>query len=158
MSDTHSIRLHGPWEILTEDSETKLPSSRRVQVPAEWNLLQFPPEINECRLFRFFNSPTGLLPETDVWLVLEVSHWEAAVLLNQSKLGEIRSIESIHRFLITDLIQPRNKIEVQLQLLPNRRSSQLHEGKPATREINQPEESRYPAHKISIEIHQTGSQ
>jgi hypothetical protein len=157
MSDIHSIRLHGPWEIRLLPVPVAVPVRQRIQMPDGWNSLELPAETTECRLLRGFNSPTGLGPGTDVWLVFEVSHWDATLLLNQTKLGRIAPAPAPQRFLVTDLLQPRNEIEVQLKLRDSGEVVSSKIGLAVDRNVNQAAISKYRVERIGLEISRSRS-
>lgn len=165
MSDKHSIRLHGPWEMELFPTSGPVSRRQRIQFPDQWNSLQLPLEVTECRLIRRFHAPTGLEPATDVWLVFQASHWEGhwegtrhwegTLLLNQTKLGRIAPTPSPQRFLITDLIQLRNEIEVQLKLGDSGEVVSSKIGLAVDRNVDQSAVSRYRVERIVLEIFQS---
>jgi hypothetical protein len=90
----HVIRLRAPWEVepLEESSSS-------------------------VRCTRNFNKPTGLGGSERVWLVIEGLACAAAITLNGAPVGPAsRSSpgDPPARFDITSLLEPRNKIMIDL--------------------------------------------
>ena len=100
MSDIHTIRLRGPWQMeklaaeladgegqgTSSLGEPELPPSTRVKLPiarAEVLPVDF---CGRLRFARRFQRPTGLEPHETVRLVLEVPWTVAVVTLNEHPL------------------------------------------------------------------------
>jgi len=90
----HTIRLRGPWEI-----------ERREDA------------VGTFRCVRHFNKPTGLEGGERVWLAIERCSGPASVSLNGGGVGQAFRLspgDAPVRFDITRLLQPRNKLVIEV--------------------------------------------
>lgn len=122
----HSIRLRGPWQyqVLTRyekgadgqrgDVPSDLSGSGTVVMPASWPALLGGGFRGRIRLVREFHCPTNLDADERVELVIERSAAVACVRFNESTLTVRRSDHQAVRFSIRDLLQPRNRLEIEL--------------------------------------------
>lgn len=106
----HTIRLHGPWNVLSASSSPKhLPS--KVKLPNGWAAFfeRIHPEglqKKEIRLERRFGYPTGISPDQKIWLVLKTKGISASVSLNDQTVGTLN--DDCMRYDVSNLLQPRN--------------------------------------------------
>ena len=96
MPTPHRIRLHGPWELRTNNATSSL------TVP---NTL---PVGGSVSLYRRFGQPTNLNQES-VWLVLDGVRGIPTLTLNGTSLAAVADYAEID---ITTLLQQRNLLEV----------------------------------------------
>ena len=93
---THTIRLRDPWDASPQADGT-------------------------VRFTRHFNRPTGLETGDRVWLVIEGAA-PFSVSLNGHPVGQASRLPppaaDPARYEITALLQPRNKLEIELQSAP----------------------------------------
>ncbi len=124
----HIIRLRGPWEFeplawVTIDaaggrheSRESLPPAGRVHLPADWGAALGGGFRGRVRYTRRFNLPTNLGPAETVWLVIEGVDSFGRLSLNGTPLGKMAGLEQIAEFEITQLMQPRNLLEFEVEL------------------------------------------
>jgi hypothetical protein len=91
----HTIRLRDPWDATPQADGT-------------------------VRFTRHFNRPTGLESGDCVWLVIEGAAQPLAVTLNGNLVGQASRLPAHDsaRYEITPLLQPRNKLEIDLSSAP----------------------------------------
>ena len=113
MIETHAIRLRGPWECQSENSEL-----RRVHMPA--SLREALANRHQGRLLccRRFGCPTCLDPHERVWLVIERPRFEGDVELNGKRIGQMRSADKVLEFDVTGRLVERNQLALDFHLGP----------------------------------------
>ncbi|MEM7454464.1 MAG: hypothetical protein AAF456_08940 [Planctomycetota bacterium] len=111
-ASVHVIRLHGPWEVRVDESP-----AGRIRVP------DGTPDLSECsgselKLSRKFNSPTSLLPDQNVDLVIEFDPEKQAEvdLLFNSEVKLSATTDAEIRMSIRRDLKPHNLIEVRCHL------------------------------------------
>jgi hypothetical protein len=87
----HVIRLHGPWNVAKIDGSD--------------NLFSFT---------RRFGCPTNLEPSEKVFLVCDLSEWLEKISLNGSVIGEKVNADEVFRLDITDQLQSRNELVIEV--------------------------------------------
>jgi hypothetical protein len=100
MSEPHIIRLRGPWDAEPVDGS------------------------QATRWIRRFGRPTGLETGARVWLCLQPGDGILSWRLNDSEPHAVDAAHAVQRFDITDQLQPRNRLEVLVELGPNQSSEQ----------------------------------
>jgi len=127
MVNPHVIRLRGPWDVAplvrfvsgpdgrAAESAADLPAAGRLTMPADWSALLGRDYCGRARHVRHFNRPTGLDSGTRVWLVCEGARDRAAVSLNGQPLGLVEGAGASVPFEITDLLQPRNELVIDVE-------------------------------------------
>lgn len=107
----HIIRLGGPWEILRPGESrvigtTELPGFVRPAAKHK--------DAKQFDIRRSFGWVAGIIPDERVFLVLdEICAW-TEVILNGKRIGQYQDLLSLHRFDVTDLLQPRNELKLRL--------------------------------------------
>lgn len=122
-SKAHSIRLHGPWALLSCEpqncvlgSEISLSTNNnRSLTTVYWKSIPQVLSQSNCVIERSFNRPTGLAPEQRVELVLATQRLDVAVFLNQFLLGKIGVADTFARYPISSLLSVRNRIKLILE-------------------------------------------
>jgi hypothetical protein len=114
-SVVHHIRLHGPWDVtaLEHADGTELPPPAKMPVPCSWAAGDWPAFRGRALHARHFGKPTNLSAEERVWLVIEAVTGSGEVRLNGSALGIVSADGAFARD-ITDLLEPRNRLEIEL--------------------------------------------
>ena len=79
-------------------------------MPADWSALLGRDFRGRVRHQRFFHCPTGLGAGERVWLVCDGATDSAVVTLNGQRLGEIAGAAAAARFEVTELLQLRNEL------------------------------------------------
>ena len=123
----HVIRLRGPWEyeplaraMQIDTAEWRLqaidlPPAGRVSVPADWGATLGPDFIGRVRYVRRFGQPTGLSAFEQIWLAVDGVDAFASVSLNGQALGEVSGPEWNARFNVTDYLEPRNILVLEIE-------------------------------------------
>lgn len=142
VADFHPIRLRGPWQyqVLSQCHVStgtpplakigELPPPGKVQMPADWES-HLGSDFRGCvRYVRNFGCPTALEPHETVFLVLEGVDALGRVELNGEQLGEITLAAGTAKFEITELLQERNElvVEVELPIYASAEAELLHRG------------------------------
>ena len=84
MNDHHSIRLNGPWEMITG-----LPDEpQRVKLPKGWPEVISASKDGPVLLQRWFHRPTGIDDGSRVELVLVDMPFSGSVSVNDTSLGQ----------------------------------------------------------------------
>ena len=123
MPDFHTIRLHGPWHakvlsFLAGASVADTEQEKRVKIPSTWEDWLGATFSGVVAYERTFNLPTGLAPDQTVWLVIEEVDFLANISLNESFLGELRFAEGPLRLQVQQLLQPANKLRIEIATRP----------------------------------------
>lgn len=108
----HEIRLRGPWQYRV--LSTPGPSTGTLTVPGFLQHQRLGNDNGPIELSRNFNWVARLEPTDDVWLVLDKVAGSATIRLNGKALGHHDIFWDRFRFLVTDLLQPRNELVVTL--------------------------------------------
>jgi hypothetical protein len=123
----HTIRLRGPWQLEPlerfvpsagghfERSTVGLPLSARATMPADWSAVFGPTFFGRVRYHRVFQKPTGLESGERVFLVVEPPRSRGAVSLSGKPLGSVHWGGPPGRFLITDLLEDHNRLEIHVE-------------------------------------------
>ena len=124
----HTIRLRGPWEFrvaevqrLTRDGtvEALIPDPApggRINLPADWSDTLGQDFRGRVRYTRAFGWPTELEPDEDVYLVLDRLDAYGQVAVNGHPPCRVPPGGQPLRLRITHLLQPRNSLEVDVEL------------------------------------------
>jgi hypothetical protein len=124
----HIIRLRGPWQYeplartrLLPDGSTitetgEVPGAGSMQMPADWNAALGSEFRGRVRYTRRFGRPRGLEDGDRVQLVLAQLDAFGAVCLNARPLVRIPPGMLDTRVDITDRLQPRNELSVEVEL------------------------------------------
>jgi hypothetical protein len=120
----HTIRLRGPWQLEPvfryvrrenggiERRADGLPSTARMQMPADWREAFGGDFLGRVRYLRTFHAPPGLQFDERVWLVVEPQRSMARVVLVEETLGIVRAEGPTQRFDITHRLSPTNKLVI----------------------------------------------
>lgn len=100
MSDIHTIRLRQAWHYRQDDNHA-------------------------CIFERYFNKPTGLQPNSEVWLCVTALPLGAKISLNQQLLGTLA--EPSAKYLISPALTLRNQIHIVHPINPNEPSPPMPE-------------------------------
>jgi beta-galactosidase/beta-glucuronidase len=113
-SETHRIRLRGPWRfrVLSEQPAR----SGRVALPCDWSTSLGADFRGRVAYTRRFQRPTGLSPGQRVELVLDGVDAFGSVSLNGSGLLEIPPGGAPARVDIAPLLTDRNELVVEVEL------------------------------------------
>ncbi|HUQ72318.1 MAG TPA: hypothetical protein VM165_22520 [Planctomycetaceae bacterium] len=109
----HRIRLHGPWDV-TGPGET-VPRSEKM--PQDWRAL-FGEKPGIARYGRWFNCPTNLEPDERVWLSFAGIGGSGQISLNSHTLQDVTTDHHAVAVDLTDHLQPRNRVEIELAFDP----------------------------------------
>uniref|UniRef100_A0A7C2K1G0 Glycosyl hydrolases family 2 sugar binding domain-containing protein n=1 Tax=Schlesneria paludicola TaxID=360056 RepID=A0A7C2K1G0_9PLAN len=109
----HRIRLHGPWDVIGPGEST----SQSRKMPQEWRTL-FGSAAGQARFGRWFHCPTNLDPDERVWLVFAGIGGAGKITLNGEQLKEISGNTPAVAADLTNHLQPRNRVEVELAFDP----------------------------------------
>ncbi len=104
MTDTHSIRLHGPWEYTLANGE-----SGTIKIPAAIETTG-----DHATISRRFNWVAAIQPDERVFVVFTAVGGTGSVELNGTRLGTIEVPPT--EFEITGLLQPGNQLRMVLRL------------------------------------------
>lgn len=128
MTESHVIRLRGPWDyevlartLVTADGTRRalrenLPAPGRVHLPADWGATLGSDFRGLVRYTRRFGLPTNLQPNDQVSLVVEgVDHFGSAQ-LNNTPLGELLGFSCPTVFEVRLLLAPRNVLVLEVEL------------------------------------------
>lgn len=110
MSNPHTIRLNGPWEMTTPSTD----QPRRVKLPADWPLVLSACETGPSTLQRWFHRPTGLDDTTAVQLVLTSLPCRGSVSLNDARLGDFQAGQR-DAFDVGKRLTPRGCLKLSLE-------------------------------------------
>jgi hypothetical protein len=124
--DFHIIRLRGLWQLKPlaryverpggyDRASADLPPSGKATMPADWSATCSQGFMGVVRFRRTFQKPTGLEPGDTVWLVVDPPRSRAAVVLAGQLLGEVRFSGPAGRFDITQLLEDRNTLEIEVE-------------------------------------------
>jgi len=99
----HRIRLRGPWNIEPlwrwvpgdqaswQQSSTDLPPGGTFTAPQRWSNVLGPDFRGSAKLSRRFHRPTGLEPDSKLWLVVGDLAWPTEIRLNEQPIASINS-------------------------------------------------------------------
>ena len=108
----HRIQLHGPWQLVASPAT-------RVQVPLAFAELESQvPQTDlsdNLQLVRKFGCPTGLSSRSVVTLHWDAAGRRASLSFNDSQRHHVTP-GSVWQLDITELLRPRNMIQVTLDL------------------------------------------
>jgi hypothetical protein len=110
----HRIRLRGPWECAPLDAAVALPP-RRVTMPCRWGESGLDAFNGRVRCLRRFGMPRTIDAHERVWLTFAGADARAAVWLNGHFLGRHEGAADAFEFEITNLLQPRNELRVEVE-------------------------------------------
>lgn len=128
MSETHVIRLRGPWEYeplarvflgsdgTRNEGTDDLPPPGRLQLPADWGATLGRDFHGRVRYRRRFGLPTNLGPLDEIWLVIEGVDYFGDVSLNGQALGRIAGYVAPREFDIRGALAPRNLLTLDVEL------------------------------------------
>lgn len=115
----HRIRLRGPWECepVAHVPETNLPLSpaRRMTLPGRWNEGGLDNFAGRVRFRRRFGYPGQIDSFERVWLTFAGVDGLAEVCLNDHFLGKRDGKDGPFEFDVTDLLQTRNVLVVEVE-------------------------------------------
>ncbi|HQU45303.1 MAG: hypothetical protein B7Z73_06625 [Planctomycetia bacterium 21-64-5] len=124
----HVIRLRGPWQFeplaratldadgQITDNSADLPPAGRATVPEDWGERLGNGFRGRARYRRAFNPPATLDPHERLWLVVEGVDAFGHVSVNGTRLGTIDGYALRRGFEVTQLVGPRNEIELEIEL------------------------------------------
>ena len=107
----HQIRLRGPWECEVIGDK---PDTKRVIMPCRWHDIGWPDKPGRVLAVRRFGYPGRIDTYERVWLTFAGLSDRADIVLNEQPLGSIQDVDGPSDFDITQLLQPRNTLEVTL--------------------------------------------
>jgi hypothetical protein len=125
----HRIRLRGPWECqplarlavrsdgAIETVPGPVPEGFRMNMPCRWQASGLHDFAGRARLRRRFGYPGRLDPTDRVWLTFEGVEGVAEVVLNETFLGRREGTAGAFEFEITELLRPRNELNVTVEAL-----------------------------------------
>jgi hypothetical protein len=130
MSDIHTIRLRGPWELTplsTAHDSQMLPGGEPLgfvgetitqQLPAAWDAV-LPGFRGTVRYTRRFGKPTNLEAHERIWLCVEDAAGSVSMMLNGEALKKGPGPFSIAGtfFDVTNLLRERNLLQVEVTQL-----------------------------------------
>jgi len=111
----HPIALRGKWEyeVLTQASPGETPPRPRsgeLQVPADWHAILGADFRGVVRFRRRCGRPGQLDPHERLWLVCDGASAWAELSFNGRLLGRVPGACQPAEFDVTDQLQPRNEI------------------------------------------------
>jgi hypothetical protein len=127
MSYPHVIRLGGPWEfeplacsVVRPDGSVgevsaDLPPGR-ISLPADWGQAVGEDFCGRVRFRRRFGRPSGMEPHERVWLVCEGVDACGTLWCNEQLLGPVRGYALPAAFDVTDLLDARNELWLDVEL------------------------------------------
>ena len=107
MTETHSIRLLGPWLCQIDDSQP-----RRIRMPARFQDVGELGLAQELICRRRFGCPTCLDPHERIFLVIEGTALAGTVSLNGEVLGSVRPSARLSQFEVTSRLNERNEMAI----------------------------------------------
>ena len=119
----HVIRIRGPWQrtVVCDgpqiSDDASVPQSATVKMPGSWLEDLGEDFRGTVRYQRMFNRPTGLTEATNLQLVFQQVVGDAEVYLNDQPLGTIRWPECTSSFDVTNVLEARNQIRVEIRAL-----------------------------------------
>lgn len=122
----HTIQLRGPWQAKVLSAGDPCPAAnlqnsepdrswRRVPL-GDWSSWLGREFRGVVCFQRRFGRPTGLLPTTQVELVIDAVDWQADIFLNDQPLGVCRWGEAPWRRDIGQLLLPSNQLRLTVSL------------------------------------------
>jgi hypothetical protein len=127
-SSPHIIRLHGPWRYeplaFTQwgpsgesvDLPGDLPPEGTMMIPADWKATLGRDFRGRVLYKRRFGRPSNLGASERIELILHKINGLATITLNGRQLREIEIGESACRCELTDLLLPRNDLQIEVNL------------------------------------------
>jgi hypothetical protein len=123
----HTIRLRGPWQyaVVAQSSPKRSGANEEwveplpqgtIHIPADWSAKLGSDFCGRVRYSRNFGKPTGLEMNDHVELVCDCVDPCGCVELNGSTLGSIPLGLRATRFDITQLLQTRNQLIIDIEL------------------------------------------
>lgn len=126
----HTIRLRGPWSYQplartvrlpggtteVEPDGEPLPPEGTQRMPGDWSETLGANFRGRVRFTRHFHRPTGLDARDRVDLVLAEVEGSAELVLNDQPLGRIALGAGAARFEVSDHLQLRNLLQVDVEL------------------------------------------
>jgi len=109
----HRIRLHGPWDVIGPGESVP----RSEKMPQDWRTL-FGETSGVARYGRWFNCPTNLEPNERVWLSFARIGGAGRISLNGELLQEFTAEARAVAVDLTAALQPRNRVEIELEFNP----------------------------------------
>lgn len=137
MGYPHEIRLRGPWDyepLAASDpiggtarrTVSDLPQPGRISLPADWGNTLGPEFRGRVRYRRRFGRPPQLDPHERLWLVVEGVDARGSVAVNEQKLGEVEGYALPAEWDVTDLLEPRNQLDLLVELPEDELESASH--------------------------------
>jgi hypothetical protein len=123
MSDPHVIRLRAAWEVEPiarwhagrMQAVDAAPQNRRIHVPHDWRKLLGPDFVGIARYSRHFNMPDRLANHERLWLCCREAYESGQISLNGNCLGSVDGRGAGAEFDITALLEPRNRLVIDVQ-------------------------------------------
>jgi len=115
----HIIRLRGLWdyEVRSEAAGQSLRAGR-AELDTDWSTILGNDLGARLRLLRRFGCPTGLQPTEQVVLAIKLEPIGAEAWMNDRSLGALSRDDAPARFLIHELLQPRNLLVLEVRKPP----------------------------------------
>lgn len=110
----HLIRLRGPWEYATGEGHAITKGT--MTVPGFWHDQQVFPH-GAVTLSRWFNWVGRVSPEETLWLCLDRCVGRVTANLNGARLGTHENPWDAFRFEVSHLIEPRNRLVLDIEPL-----------------------------------------
>lgn len=116
----HRIRLRGPWEcepLACARAGAPLPPPSRMVLPGRWGERGLGDFAGHVRFRRRFGYPGQIDSYERVWLTFAGVEGTADVRLNGQALGRREGTEGPFEFDVTDLLQRRNELVVEVEAI-----------------------------------------
>lgn len=119
-----------------------LPPSGRVELPSDWDSTLGPNFHGRVLLRRRFGVPGQLDPHERVWLLVDLPGAGAQFRINGHQINASPETQLFHQFDVTDRLQSRNELELEIRRDAVSRSGQ--------QEIGSAEPRRFPDVRLEI--------
>lgn len=113
----HTIRLRGPWSYETleqfaaSDAVPAEPAGD-IPLPCDWRTVLPEDFAGVVRFRRWFNMPTGITEEHQLWLVIDAVYDRAIVKLSDDHLATIEPQTGRFSIDIKSRLRPRNELVI----------------------------------------------
>jgi len=111
----HQIRLRGPWtyEWLADNPASEVAAAGRVRMPCDWKDC-FGDSAGTARFSRVFHRPSHLETDERVRILIDGVGGTGSVAVNDHRVGMLHELTKTGAYDVTDVLQPINRLVVEI--------------------------------------------